>query len=225
MNIITRSKEKASGSKICDETRKKWSKPEIWCEPIKRKKVVLTLWRRRLAITVWTIASPTEQPNPTHQKRRKQNQKAFNKCYERYSWDGVYDELLKKHYKRSFSGMVYAAKRLGLNEKEKKKQPPRKQIRRYPELLTPGEKVQIDVGGLYDEISVIPDDNSALEFVSISSMCKNSPADFTELLVSIWKTVPEMNADTEERFSSELCENLPTIRALIYSRLLTLKTD
>ena len=40
--------------------------------------------------------------------------------------------------------MVYAAKRIGLKGTKVKK-PARKQIRRYPELLTPGEKVQIDV--------------------------------------------------------------------------------
>lgn len=88
---------------------------------------------------------PQNSPTRHTKKEESKIKKAFNKCYERYGWDGVYDELLKKHYKRSFSGMVYAAKRLGLNEKEKKKQPPRKQIRRYPELLTPGKKVQIDV--------------------------------------------------------------------------------
>lgn len=85
--------------------------------------------------------------SPTRHTKKEENKikKAFNKCYDRYGWDGVYDELLKKHYKRSFSGMVYAAKRLELNKKGRKKQPPRKQIRRYPELLIPGEKVQIDV--------------------------------------------------------------------------------
>ena len=40
--------------------------------------------------------------------------------------------------------MVYAAKRMGLKEKRTKKSP-RKQARRYPELLMLGEKVQIDV--------------------------------------------------------------------------------
>lgn len=40
--------------------------------------------------------------------------------------------------------MVYAAKRLGLAQKQKKKKKKREQ-RRYPELLIPGEKVQIDV--------------------------------------------------------------------------------
>ncbi len=52
--------------------------------------------------------------------------------------------MLRKGYTRSFSGMVYAAKRLGLKEKKKPKKKSREQ-RRYPELKTPGEKVQIDV--------------------------------------------------------------------------------
>jgi len=41
--------------------------------------------------------------------------------------------------------MIYAAKRLGIVGKAKDKKPPRKHDRRYPELLVPGEKVQIDV--------------------------------------------------------------------------------
>jgi transposase InsO family protein len=55
-----------------------------------------------------------------------------------------FTDLLRKKYTRSFSGMVYAAKRMGLTEQKK---PPKKsrEQRRYPELLEPGEKVQIDV--------------------------------------------------------------------------------
>ena len=40
--------------------------------------------------------------------------------------------------------MVYAAKRMGLTEQKKPQNKSRVQ-RRYPELLDPGEKVQIDV--------------------------------------------------------------------------------
>ena len=69
----------------------------------------------------------------------------FSQKYLRYGWDGIYDELITKYgYSRSFSGMYYAAKRLGLGSKHKPKHP-RKESRRYPELTTPGEKVQIDV--------------------------------------------------------------------------------
>ena len=87
---------------------------------------------------------PHHNPHRHTKKEERKIKKAFEKCYERYGWDGVYDELLKKGYKRSFSGMVYAAKRIGLKEVKIKKTL-RKQIRRYPELLVPGEKVQIDV--------------------------------------------------------------------------------
>ena len=87
---------------------------------------------------------PQHNPHRHTKKEERKIKKAFEKYYERYGWDGVYDELLKKHYNRSFSGMVYAAKRMGLKGTKTKKQS-RKQIRRYPEILVPGEKVQIDV--------------------------------------------------------------------------------
>ena len=87
---------------------------------------------------------PHHNPHRHTKKEERKIKKAFEKCYERYGWHGVYEELKRKGYKRSFSGMVYAAKRMGLKEKRTKK-PPRKQTRRYPELLMPGEKIQIDV--------------------------------------------------------------------------------
>lgn len=71
--------------------------------------------------------------------------KAVKEKFARYGWDGVYDEAVKQGYNRSFSGMVYAAKRMGAVWSEEKKKPSRKHNRRYPELSFPGEKVQIDV--------------------------------------------------------------------------------
>ena len=56
----------------------------------------------------------------------------------------MYTELKTKHYTRSFSGMVYVAKRMGLTAKPKTKKK-NKETRRYPEIMIPGEKVQIDV--------------------------------------------------------------------------------
>lgn len=87
---------------------------------------------------------PHSNPNRHTSKEERQIRNSFKKKYERYGWDGVYDDLLKKGYTRSFSGMVYAAKRLGLADKKEIK---KKSItsRRYPELTEPGEKVQIDV--------------------------------------------------------------------------------
>ena len=70
--------------------------------------------------------------------------KAFWKKYERYGWDGVYQEAKENGYNRSLSRLIYAAKRLELVEKARQ-QKARRHDRRYPELLVPGEKVQIDV--------------------------------------------------------------------------------
>lgn len=70
---------------------------------------------------------------------------AFRETYLRYGWDGVYDTAVKAGYTRSFSGMVYTAKRMGLVAEMKDRKPPRTNFGRYPELLFPGETVQIDV--------------------------------------------------------------------------------
>ena len=48
-------------------------------------------------------------------------------------------------YQRSYSGFIYAAKRMDLYGGKAEHKPPRKHDRRYPELLHPGEKVQIGV--------------------------------------------------------------------------------
>ena len=70
--------------------------------------------------------------------------KAYWKKYERYGWDGVYEEAKENGYKRSLSGLIYAAKRLDLADKTKRRRT-RHHDKRYPELTVPGEKVQIDV--------------------------------------------------------------------------------
>ena len=48
-------------------------------------------------------------------------------------------------YSRSYSGFIYAAKRLGLCGGKQEKPNIRKSDRRYSEILVPGEKVQVDV--------------------------------------------------------------------------------
>ena len=87
---------------------------------------------------------PHSHPNRHTPTEERQINNSFKKFYQRYGWDGVYSDLLRKGYSRSFSGMVYAAKRMGLAERSKPKKKSRIS-RRYPEILTPGEKVQIDV--------------------------------------------------------------------------------
>ena len=106
-------------------------------------------WCKRYDGTTWQSLLPQSRTPHSHPKRHtraeeKKIRNSYKKKFKRYGWDGVYQDLLRKGYKRSFSGMVYAAKRMGLTEKKevKKKE---KTSRRYPELTVPGEKVQIDV--------------------------------------------------------------------------------
>lgn len=87
---------------------------------------------------------PQSHPNRHTETEEIMISKAFWKQYARYGWDGVYAEAKANGYTRSLSGLIYAAKRLELVEQSKKR-PPRRQDRRFPELLAPGEKVQIDV--------------------------------------------------------------------------------
>lgn len=87
---------------------------------------------------------PHSHPQQHTKKEERQIRNSFRKHYERYGWDGVYSDLLRKGYTRSYSGMVYAAKRVGLKEQKEPKKKSR-EFRKYPELKEPGEKVQIDV--------------------------------------------------------------------------------
>jgi len=87
---------------------------------------------------------PHSHPNQHTPKEEKQIRNSFRKCYARYGWDGVHSDLQRKGYTRSLSGMIYAAKRMGLTAPPKAKRKSRTH-RRYPEILVPGEKVQIDV--------------------------------------------------------------------------------
>lgn len=70
---------------------------------------------------------------------------ALDKSFFRYGWDGAYMTARAAGYTRSYSGFIYAARRMGLYGGTLEKKPPCKHARRYPELSKPGEKVQIDV--------------------------------------------------------------------------------
>jgi transposase len=88
---------------------------------------------------------PKHHPNEHTEKEKKSIEKAFNKVFARYGWDGVYAELKKNYkYERSIGGMYHCAKQMGLGGEAKK---PKKRVHKgkFPELTTPGEKVQIDV--------------------------------------------------------------------------------
>lgn len=106
-------------------------------------------WDKRYDGKTWkSLLEQSHRPH-SHPKQHTEAEemiisKAFWKKYERYGWDGVYQEAKENGYNRSLSGLIYAAKRLELIEKAKQ-QKARRHDRRYPELLVPGEKVQIDV--------------------------------------------------------------------------------
>jgi len=87
---------------------------------------------------------PKKHPNQHKSEEEKVVKEAFKAMFLRYGWDGTYDEACKNGYTRSYSGMVYAAKRMGLGFPLKSTKMPRK-FRKFPELAKPGEKVQIDV--------------------------------------------------------------------------------
>ena len=106
-------------------------------------------WSKRYDGTWQSLRERSHRPK-SHPKRHTADEeaairKAFSQAYARYGWDGVYAELLKSHsYTRSFGGMYHAAARIGLGWGKKRKSSSRTGCC-YPELTTPGEKVQIDV--------------------------------------------------------------------------------
>ena len=106
-------------------------------------------WSKRYDGTWQSLAERTHRPkgHPNQHTTAEEGiiREAMKAKFARNGWDGAYEEAVDKGYTRSFSGMRYAARRMGLIYEEKRQKPPRTQVRRYPELMTPGEKVQVDV--------------------------------------------------------------------------------
>lgn len=106
-------------------------------------------WCKRYDGTWQSLVEGSHRPK-SHPKRHTKVEeeiirKAFKEQFLRYGWDGTYATAVKAGYTRSFSGMVYAAKRMGLGAAKKNRKPPRTNSSRYPDMTYPGEKVQIDV--------------------------------------------------------------------------------
>lgn len=53
---------------------------------------------------------PHNHPKRHTPKEEKQIKNSFKRHYARYGWGGVCDDLIRKGYTGSFSGMVYAVK-------------------------------------------------------------------------------------------------------------------
>lgn len=105
-------------------------------------------WVKRYDGTWQSLAERSHRPHSHPRQHTAEEEQAirdfYAKEYLRYGWEGVYAQLRKNGYTRSFSGMYHAATRMGLGWGKLRKRPSR-QARRYPELAIPGEKVQIDV--------------------------------------------------------------------------------
>ena len=106
-------------------------------------------WCKRYDGTWQSLKEGSHRPH-SHPKRHSAEEeslirKGMDQAYFRYGWEGAYMAAQKLGYTRSYSGFLYAARRMGLCGGQKAKKPPRRHDRRYPELMTPGEKVQIDV--------------------------------------------------------------------------------
>ena len=107
-------------------------------------------WCKRYDGSTWqSLLERSHKPRSPHPRQHTTTEemaikKAFSLKFFRYGWDGVYDELIKNHtYTRSFGGMYNRAKKMGLGGKVDKKKPPRKNLRRYPELSASQEPAPI----------------------------------------------------------------------------------
>ena len=81
---------------------------------------IVKRWCKRYNGTWQSLINKPRRPH-SHPKRHtvreeKQIKNSFKKHFQRHGWDGVYSDLLRKGYKRSYSGTIYAGKRMGLVE-------------------------------------------------------------------------------------------------------------
>jgi transposase InsO family protein len=106
-------------------------------------------WNKRYDGTWQSLAERSHRPHSHPKQHTKKEETAIRKAYEvkyeRYGFDGVYDELVDNHgYKRSAGGLHHAMKRMGLLRQKKAKKKGRKP-QSFDPVTFPGEKIQIDV--------------------------------------------------------------------------------
>lgn len=145
MNMIAQEAKKRQAVVKCAEKKGKSyaaAKYGVSLSSVKR-------WSKRYDGTWQSLSERSHRPKSHPKQHRAEEEEiirqAFKERFFRYSWDGVFEKACENGYMRSFSGMLHAARRMGLGGTAKERKPSRKHARRYPELLTPGEKVQIDV--------------------------------------------------------------------------------
>lgn len=106
-------------------------------------------WNKRYDGTWQSLAERSHRPQGHPRQHTAAEEalirKAFAEKYERYGFDGVYDELIDRHgYERTAGGLYHAMKRMGLLCRKKPKKKGRKP-QYFAPVMMPGEKVQIDV--------------------------------------------------------------------------------
>lgn len=106
-------------------------------------------WCKRYDGTWQSLKEHSHRPKCHPRQHTEQEEmlirQGLDKCFFRYGWEGAYMAAKAAGYTRSYSGFIYAARRMGLCGGKGEQKPARKHDRRYPELGVPGEKVQIDV--------------------------------------------------------------------------------
>jgi len=145
MNMIAQEARKRQAVVKCAEKKGKSQASRLYGVSLSSVK----RWAKRYDGSWQSLSERSHRPK-SHPKRHTaeeemQIREAIKVKFFRYGWYGVYVEAKKRGYKRSLSGMIYAAKRMGITGINKTRKLPRKHDRRYPELTIPGEKVQIDV--------------------------------------------------------------------------------
>ena len=101
-------------------------------------------WCKRYDGTWQSLKERSHRPNRHPRQHTAQEEElirqALDKSFFRYGWEGAHMTARAAGYSRSYSGFLYAAKRMGLCGGTAEKKPARKHDRRYPELGIPGKK-------------------------------------------------------------------------------------
>ena len=96
-------------------------------------------WCKRYDGTLQSLKARSHRPASHPRRHTAQEEElirqALDKSFFRYGWEGAYMTAKDAGYTRSYSGFLYAARRMGLCGGKAEKKPARKHDRRYPELL------------------------------------------------------------------------------------------
>lgn len=131
---MTRSKLKEEGKSFSSE------KSEVSLSSVKR-------WCRRYDGTWQSLQKRPHRPHsyPKRQTSEEEDviRRSLDRSFFRYGRKGACMTAQEAGYSRSRSGSIYAAGRMGLCGGESEKKHPRKQERREPDLMTPGERFRL----------------------------------------------------------------------------------